>query len=153
MNREFLQEIFPRYTEAMYKGNEPSGKGHEHIHGGFCDLWECRFGSAETYKGFVICANFHINKNVGLHICGDGLWIVDVRYSGKSDFWEYCINHSGMPGRPCFSDKVRHKLERESLEKYLNTAIPDCKLWEMVRERAWDLVNANDRERMVGNEG
>lgn len=53
---------FPNYTEQMYEGNEPCGKGHELIEGGFADRWECKWGSAETNGNRIIHASFSIMK-------------------------------------------------------------------------------------------
>ena len=142
--KDLLCKVFPHYTEAMYEGNEPAGKGHEHIAGGYCDRWDCRWGEGETYNGKIIHADFKINHNVNIFICRNSLLVVDHRYSGKCDFWEYCVNHPGMPGAPCCSEKSRHKLEPERLEQYLNTVIPDCKFWDMVQARARELVKVGD---------
>ena len=132
-------DAFPNYTDAMYLGNEPAGKGHEHVDGGYCDRWECKWGNAETYKGRIIHAAFSLNRKIRIYITGNALWVVDIRYAGKTDFWEHCVNCPGMPGPPCISESSRHKLEPERLEKYLSTAIPNCKLWDMVQARALEL--------------
>ena len=42
--KELLKSVFPNYTDAMYEGNEPCGKGHEHVNGGYCDRWSCKYG-------------------------------------------------------------------------------------------------------------
>ena len=136
---KLLFESFPNYTEAMYLGNEPAGKGHGHINGGYCDRWCCQWGGAETYDGRIIHATFSLNHKVSIYIVGDALWVMDIRYAGKPDFWEYCVNCSGMPGSPCINESSRHTLEPERLEKYLHTVIPNCKLWDMVQKRASEL--------------
>lgn len=130
---------FPNYTWEMYYGNEPAGKGHELVGGGFADRWDCRYGDAETNGEQILHASFTISPKVNLYICRDSLWIVDVRYRGKGDFWECCINHPGMPGAPCVSERNRHKLEHENVMKYLDAKFPNCLLWDMVQKRAKEL--------------
>lgn len=129
----------PNYTWDMYNGNEPAGKGHELVGGGYTDRWECRYGDAETVNGKILHASFDITPRVRMYLCRDSLFIIDVRYAGKHDFWELCVNHSGMPGPPCCSESSRHVLEPEKIEKYLNMDF-DCELWRMVRERALELL-------------
>ena len=82
---------FPNFTEAMYEGNKPAGKGHEHIEGGYCDRWSCKWGGGESYKGRLLNADFKPNYKITIYICGDVLWITDLRHSGKTDVWEYCL--------------------------------------------------------------
>jgi len=133
--------------DEVWLGNEPAGAGPEHIDGGFCDRWELCYGGGITYNGKVINAEFWTGKRTSIHITGNRLWVIEGRYSGKSDFWEYCINHSGMPGPPCISEKYRHKLEPERLEKILNTKIPNCKFWDMVQARAWEIIKEERNKR------
>lgn len=130
---------FQNYTRDMYDGNIPAGKGHEMVDGGFADRWEFKYGNAETYNGQILNASFNVSRKVRIFICGDSLWIVDNRYAGKSDFWEYCVNHCGMPGPPCIGENCRHKLEPERLEKYLNAKFSNCKIWDMMQKRAKEL--------------
>lgn len=131
--------VFPNYTRDMYDGNAPAGEGHKMIDGGVADRWEFKYGNAETYNGKILYAFFTISSKVSISIIRDSLWVLDKRYLGKSDFWEHCVNHDGMPGPPCISEKCRHKLEREKLEKYLNSKIDNCKMWDMVQQRAKEL--------------
>ena len=142
---DWMHEIFPNYTEAMYLGNEPAGKMHAHLNGGYTDRWECKYGGGETYHDEIIHASFSLNHKVTIYIVGDKLWVVDIRYSGKSDFWEHCVNHSGMPGYPCCREYSRHKMEPERLGEYLNAEIPNCKFWDIVQSRAKELCG------MTGN--
>lgn len=138
---EFLHLINPRYTIAMYEGNEPVGKGHEHINGGFCERWECKWGGGETYKGEIVNCDFYINSKVSIHITSDSLWITDIRYSGKPDTWEFCVNHSGSPGLPCRNPRNIHLMEWDKLIGYLNTRIPECKLWDKVQAKAFEILD------------
>ena len=134
---------FPNYTEQMYEGNEPCGKGHELIEGGFADRWECKWGSAETNGNRIIHASFSINQKINIFIIESTLWITDFRYEGKSDVWEYSNNDNiRFPGSPCLYKRRRHELEKDKIEKILNTNIP-CKLWELVQQRSKELYQAS----------
>ena len=139
MKKDRPYECFPNYTWEMYNGNEPAGKGHALVQGGYAERWDCKYGAAETVKGRILHADFRISPRVTLFLCRDSLWIVDVRYAGKPDFWELCVNHSGMPGAPCVSETSRHTLEPERIEKYLNKDFPNCLLWDIVQKRAKEL--------------
>lgn len=132
-------ESFPNFTNSMYKGNKPAGVGYKLANGDYCDRWVTEYGEGQSYKDRIVCANFSLNAKVTIYIMYDALWVVDRRHSGKSDFWEYCVNCSGTPGSPCFSECHRHKLEPERLERYLRTVILNCKFWDMVQERALEL--------------
>jgi hypothetical protein len=132
-------ECFPNYTWEMYNGNEPAGKGHELVSGGYADRWDCRYGDAETVGGKILHASFNITPKVRLYLHHDSLYIIDVRYSGKPDFWELCVNCSGLPGFPCVCESSRHTLEQERIEFYLNKEFPNCLLWDMVNARAREL--------------
>ena len=140
--------VFPNYTWDMYDGNAPAGKGHEMIDGGVADRWEFKYGNAETYNGKILYAFFTISSKVSISIIRDSLWVLDKRYAGKSDFWEYCVNHGGMPGPPCVSEKCRHKLEPENLEKYLNSKFDNCKIWDIVQQRAKELCGFTCEEKI-----
>lgn len=140
-NRPF--DCFPNYTWEMYYGNEPAGQGHALVDGGYADRWECRFGDAETVGEQILHASFNITPRVRLYLGYDSLFIIDVRYAGKPDFWELCVNCSGMPGPPCCSEASRHTLEEERIEQYLNKTFPNCKLWDMIQKRAKELYEAH----------
>lgn len=130
-------EAFPNFTEAMYAGNEPCGKGHEHVEGGFCDRWSTQFGGGESYKGRLIHANFSLNQKITVYIVGSTLWIVDIRHSGKSDVWEYTSDPDKIRTNNIHPSRI-HPLEPERIEKILNTNI-DCVFWRMVQSRAKEI--------------
>lgn len=114
-------ESFPNYTWEMYYGNEPAGNGHMHVSGEYCKRWEMQYGNGETAPdGVIIHAHYKLSSKVSISIIGNALHILDVRYAGKTDFWEFCVNHSGMPGPPCVSESSRHQLEPDRVEKYLS---------------------------------
>lgn len=132
----------PNYTWEMYNGNEPAGKGHELVSGGYTDRWECRYGDAETYGNTIFHASFNIGRKVRLYLHYNSLYIIDVRYTGKPDFWELCVNCPGLPGPPCVSESSRHVLEPEYVEKYLNAKFLNCKLWDMIQKRSKELYES-----------
>ena len=137
MSRKIVSELFPsmeNYTDEMYLGNEPCGKGHEHIDGGYCDRWSCKYGSGESYKGELINADFRINEKITIYIVGSILWIVDFRHAGKSDVWEYSSDPKTIHMNNISSKRI-HELEPDKIEKILNTDI-DCEFWKMVSNRA-----------------
>lgn len=131
---EFLYEM--GFTPEMIDGNEPVGKGHERVTGGFNDRWQTRWGSGETFSDEIDFFHFSLNRKVTIYICGDTLWITDIRYSGKPDVWDYCNK-----GKLQYGGRYSHALEPERIKKYLNTEIPNCKIWDMVQKRAWELYS------------
>lgn len=137
MTKEFLMSVFPNYTEAMYEGNEPCRVGHELVSGGHSDRWECRYGVAETNGDEIISASWIINHKVNIFICGELLWITDIRHSGKLDVWDYT---SDGEIRFIGNMKYHHDLEPERIEATLGKEY-DCKLWKLVQARAWTLYN------------
>ena len=136
-------ESFPNFTDEMYLGNEPCGKGHEMVSGGYADRWTTEFGGGETYKGEIQFFSINIDRKISLFICGDTLYILDIRHDGKTDFWEYSNNGNGlMPGSPCCSESSRHTLEPDHIEKIINTKRENSKIWDMVMRRARELYDA-----------
>ena len=138
---------FDTYTEDMWNGNKPSCKGDDWLINGkpvTADKWECRYGGGETINDQIMQCNFWINHKIGIQIAHNHLYIIDIRYTGRSDFWEYSDDKAmKMPGPPCFSEiRVRHQLEPEKIEGILNTKIKNCKFWELVQARAKELYNA-----------
>ena len=138
--KDWLTSTFPWYTAEMWEGNEPEGEGYNMVDGGKSERWKTKYGGGETYKEQILCAEFNINQEITIFITDDCLWIMDNRYSGKSDFWEYVnIEGHGFPGFPCCTENHRHRLEPEKIEKILNTKIDNCKFWDMVQQRAKEL--------------
>ena len=123
-------------TPEMYNGNKPAGKGHERVSGGYNDRWVTQWGSGETFDDEIEFFSFSLNSKVTIYICGDTLWITDGRYSGKPDVWDWCND-----GKLQHLTVFRHDLEPDRIERYLNTKIPDCKIWDMVQKRAWELYS------------
>lgn len=138
---------FDTYTMNMWDGNEPSCKGDDYLINGeqiTSDKWECRYGGGETINDQIMRCNFWINRKVGIHIARNHIWIVDNRYAGKSDFWEYSDDDAmKMPGWPCFSENHRHQLEPEKIEQILNTKIENCKFWDLVQTKAKELYEVS----------
>lgn len=144
--KEFLTSVFSNFTSEMWDGNAPCGFGHKMIDGGTGERWSMKYGGGETYKGEILCANFSLNHKISIFICGNGLHIMDLRYSGKPDFWEYANREDiKFPGSPCCSERSRHTLEPEKIESILNTKIENCKFWNMVQTRAKELYELHQR--------
>lgn len=135
--RDFLCSVFPNFNGEMYDGNIPCGKGHTMVDGGRSDRWSTQYGGGETYNGKILHASFSLNHKVSIFICGNTLHILDIRYSGKFDFWEY-TNNSNMK-QVTTNERYRHRLESEKIEQILNTKIKNCKFWDLVQERAKEL--------------
>lgn len=133
---------FPNFTEAMYEGNKPAGKGHEHIEGGYCDRWSCKWGGGESYKGRLLNADFKPNYKITIYICGDVLWITDLRHSGKTDVWEYSSDPERLHMTNVNPSRI-HELEREKIEELLDMDI-DCEFWRIVQLRAKEIYVSNN---------
>lgn len=145
--KDFLISIFPNFKAEMYDGNIPCGKGHKMVDGGESDRWTTKYGGGETYKDEILNASFSLNEKITIHIVESYLWIMDIRYAGKPDFWEYAnIEGRGFPKYPCCNEKSRHGLEPEKIEKILNTKIENCKFWDMVQARAKELYSQGVRK-------
>ena len=92
-------------------------------------------------KEFLVSTfpNFTAEMYEGNAPCRTGGKMVD---GGDSDLCEYTnIEGRGMPGCPCCSEKSRHELEPERIEKILNTKIENCKFWDLVQTRAKELYS------------
>lgn len=120
----------------MYHGNKPAMRGHERVSGGFNDRWVTRWGDGETFDDEVEFFCFNLNSKVVIFICDDTLWITDFRHN-TPDVWDWCNN-----GKLKHLTRFRHDLEPERIEKYLSAKIPDCKIWDMVQKRAWELYSS-----------
>ena len=138
-------ESFPNFTEEMWNGNCPAGHGHERVEGGFLDRWETKYGGGETFGNQIENADFSLSPRVSIFICGDYLQIVDIRYAGKSDIWEYTSDPK-INLKWSIASYLYHELEPERIEKYLNTEIPNCKFWNMVQARAKELYERGIRK-------
>lgn len=141
---EFLVATFPNYTMEMWEGNVPCGRGHELVRGGFTDRWKTKWGGGETDGDEIHFFEFNVNPKVCIFICGDLLNISEIRHYGKHDQWCYC----NKPGHEIWGTslkKYQHPLEPEKVEKYLNTKIPNCKVWDMVQARAKELFYSGGR--------
>lgn len=133
-------QSFPNFTQNMWNGNEPNCKGHDMVGGGQSQKWTFRYGNAETFEDRILCASFSLSPKVTISIVGDTLNILDFRYSGKFDEWSYCNKPTGRI-HGTFMAVHQHELEPERIEKYMNTNIPNCKIWDMIQARAKELYN------------
>lgn len=147
--REIVKEVnapaegfFDRlFASDEYAGNVPR-VGNPMLDGGTSERWETKYGGGESYNGKILHASFNLNAKISIFICRDLLWIVDVRYAGKPDFWEFFnIQGEGMPLGACCSERSRHDLEPEKIEKILDTKIENCRFWDMVQARAKELYD------------
>lgn len=136
--KDFLTSVFENYTEQMYEGDQPCGKGHQLTGGGYADRWECRYGVGETSGESVLVAHIIINCKISLFICADVLEIIDIRYSGKSDVWGY--NSKGDFTLPYVSPNHIHPLESEKIERILSMEFPGC-FWRLVQNRALEIYS------------
>lgn len=130
-----IQEMFPsspNYTEEMYEGDEPSGSWQMST-GKTMYRWRTRWGSGQSTDDGIFEAKFQINSKVTIYIVGGHLNIIDIRYAGKPDTWEY----SNTEQR--YFRSFAHELEPDKIEKILNTKIPNCKFWDLVQARAKEL--------------
>lgn len=133
---ELLHSINGSFSEDMWNGNAPCATGHKNINGGYNDLWQTQYGGGETYKDKVCVFTFHLSPKVSIFICGDYLRITDIRYAGKFDMWIY-QNEDLIPMRQNGND---HILEADKIEKILNTKIESCRIWEIIKKRARELL-------------
>ena len=130
-----IQKMFPsspNYTEEMYEGDEPSGSWQMST-GKTMYRWRTRWGSGQSTDNGIFEAKFQINSKVTIYIVGGHLNIIDIRYAGKPDTWEY----SNTEQR--YFRSFAHELEPDKIEKILNTKIPNCKFWDLVQVRAKEL--------------
>ena len=123
---------FPNYTDAMYLGNEPTGSW-EMSTGKTMYRWSNCWGSGQSTTDGIFEANFQINSKITIYIVGGHLNIIDIRYAGKPDTWEY----SNTEQR--YFKSFSHELEADRIEKILNTKIPNCRFWDLVQKRAKEL--------------
>ena len=123
---------FPSYTEEMYEGNEPSGSW-EMSTGKTMYRWTTQWGDGQSTDDGIFEAKFQINSKATIYIVGGHLNIIDIRYAGKPDTWEY----SNTKQR--YFRSFAHELEPDKIENFLNTKIPNCKFWDLVQSRAKEL--------------
>ena len=126
---------FPNFTKEMYAGNEPCGKGHEMVSGGFADRWEFFKGNAETYNGEILNADFSVDQWTSIFIIGDTVNIC-------KNTMEYCYNYCNKEnGRiwGTFYECNRKNLEFDKVVAILNRKFPNCKIWDMIQARAKEL--------------
>lgn len=129
---------FPNYTEEMYEGNEPSGSWEMTI-GKTMYRWKTQWGDGQSTDEGIFEAKFQINQKITIYIVGSSLLIVDIRYAGKPDIYEY--SNDDKLHYP--SKGFVNKLEPDRIEKILNTKIPNCKFWDLVQARAKELCGGH----------
>lgn len=89
MNKEWMMETFPNYTEAMYYGNEPayyneylSGKGGH---------YSSKYGTLDlTPSGEIWAANVGLGDiNNTIYIVGDSVELMHIPYDGIPHYWKW----------------------------------------------------------------
>lgn len=134
MDKEFMMETFPNYTEAMWKGNEPSyyvdyitGKGAH---------YSCNYGILDlTPEGEIWSANISLgDKNNTIYIIGDRIELMHIPYDGIPHYWKW-INKEGfvLHGKDCFP-----RYPKDYIKTLLNKKRPDKDgtfVWETVKKR------------------
>ena len=134
MNKEWMTETFPNYTEDMYMGNEPSyssdyltGKGeHYASFYGTLDL---------TPTGEIWAANVNFgDANNTIYIIGDRVELMHIPYDGIPHYWKW-TNKDGflVHGKDCLP-----KYPKDYIKKLMQKKRPDRDgyfVWEKVKER------------------
>lgn len=134
MDKKWMMETFPNYTESMYMGNEPNyysdyltGKGpHYASFYGTLDL---------TPEGEIWAANITFgDKNNTIYIVGDNIELMHIPYDGIPHYWKW-TNKEGFftHGKDCLP-----KYPKDYVERLLKKKRPDrdgCFAWEKVKER------------------
>lgn len=134
MDKKWMMETFPNYTESMYMGNEPNyysdyltGKGpHYASFYGTLDL---------TPEGEIWAANVTFgDKNNTIYIVGDNIELMHIPYDGIPHYWKW-TNKEGFftHGKDCLP-----KYPKDYIERLMKKKRPDrdgCFAWEKVKER------------------
>lgn len=133
MDKKWMMETFPNYTEAMYMGNEPSyynnyltGKGpHYATFYGTLDL---------TPEGEIWTANITLGDgNNTIYIVGNDVKLMHIPYDGIPHYWEW-TNKTGFitHGKDCLpkypKDYVNRLMKKKKPDKDGNFA------WEKVKK-------------------
>lgn len=134
MDKKWMMETFPNYTEAMYRGNEPSyyndyltGKGpHYASFYGTLDL---------TPEGEIWAANITFgDKNNTIYIVGDNVELMHIPYDGIPHYWKWTNKERFFThGKDCLP-----KYPKDYVERLLKKKRPDrdgCFAWEKIKKR------------------
>lgn len=133
---------FPNYTEDMYNGNEFASK----TEGGY-DAFYTKYGETIVGVEGIVCSKFCIDKTTTIYICGNSLWIIKSLQNG---IYQFCVNCNGMPKGCCYPESKIHKMGIVDAYKTLDKAIANCKLWELVKARALDII---EKEKVLIDNG
>lgn len=144
MDKKWMMETFPNYTEAMYMGNEPSyysdyltGKGpHYTSFYGTLDL---------TPSGEIWSSNITLgDKNNTIYMIGNKIELMHIPCDGIPHYWLWCnesmAKAKGLEGQGFFTHgkDCLPKYPKDYVEKLLKKKRPDrdgCFVWEKVKER------------------
>ena len=128
---------FPKYTMEMYRGNEPSCAGHFMVDGGRASRWKFWAGSAETYQGRILTADFYQGPDICVFLCGNGMMITRILVK---EVRQYTVNMNGLPTGCCIRDDLLKQMEDDEARRILNRKYENCKIWDMIRKRAVELL-------------
>lgn len=137
MDKKWMMETFPNYTEAMYMGNEPSyyndyltGKGpHYATFYGTLDL---------TPEGEIWAANITLGDgNNTIYIVGNDVELMHIPYDGIPHYWKW-TNKEGfiVHGKDCFPKYPKDYVYRLMKKKRPN--MDGSFVWETVKKRFVD---------------
>lgn len=137
MDKKWMMETFPNYTEAMFDGNEPSyyndyltGKGpHYASFYGTLDL---------TPKGEIWAANISLlDRNNNIYIVGDSIELMHIPYDGIPHYWKW-TNKEGfiVHGKDCFPKYPKDYVHRLMKKKRPN--MDGSFAWETVKKKFMD---------------
>ena len=133
MDKKWMMETFPNYTEAMYMGNEPSyyndyltGKGpHYATFYGTLDL---------TPEGEIWAANITLGDgNNTIYIVGNDVELMHIPYDGIPHYWKW-TNKTGFitHGKNCLP-----KYPKDYVNRLMKKKKPDKDgyfAWEKVKK-------------------
>lgn len=134
MDKKWMMETFPNYTEEMYYGNKPSyyneyvtGKGaHYASFYGTLDL---------TPEGEIWGANVTLgDKNNTIYIIGNSIELMHIPYDGIPHYWKW-TNKEGflVHDKNCLPE-----YPKDYIGKLMKKKRPDrdgCFAWEKVKEK------------------
>lgn len=134
MDKKWMMETLPNYTENMYMGNEPScyndyliGKGGHYL---------CFYGTLDlTPEGEIWATEINLgDRNNNIYIVGDNVELMHNPQDGNWHYWKW-TNKEGflVHGKDCLP-----KYPKDYVERLIKKKRPDrdgCFAWEKVKER------------------
>lgn len=135
-------ESFPNYTDEMYMGEIPCGKGGRYVvNGDFehpveSDRWSYCHGGGESIGDDIMNATVSINVNDSVFLCGSTIAVNHIRH-----YKNYCISIMW-----CNDGKLNGDAELE-YDKAIATInkLNRCKFERMVKEKIMDIIKNDMR--------